>query len=379
MTSLSLFKRKAAVATLGFLSMGLAVSCAPTNTEVSTSPAADGSAMSPAAGDSAMSPAAGGGGKASLSGAGASFPAPLYQRWFADFNKINSGVQVSYQSVGSGAGVEQFQAGTVDFGATDAPLKAKDRETFKAKYGAEPVQVPMTGGSIVFAYNLDGIDELKLPRKAYCGIVTGKITKWDDPLIAAANPGAKLPSSEIAFVHRSDGSGTTYAFTNHLKAACPDWTAGVNKSVEWPLGTGAKGNEGITAQVQQTPGSIGYTEYSYAKENGLKMASIENKSGKIIAPTPESGAAAFKGETVPADFALQVPDSKNADAYPISTLTWLLLYPEYKDAAKKEALMNVINWSLTDGKPVATELGYIPVDEMLAGKVKTEIGKITAK
>ena len=333
--------------------------------------------MSPAAG--AMSPAAGGGGKASLSGAGASFPAPLYQRWFADFNKQNPGVQISYQSVGSGAGVEQFQAGTVDFGATDAPLKAKDRETFKAKYGAEPVQVPMTGGSIVFAYNLDGIDELKLPRAAYCGIVTGKVTKWNDPAIASANPGAKLPDSEISFVHRSDGSGTTYAFTNHLKTACPDWKAGVSKSVEWPLGTGAKGNEGITAQVQQTPGSIGYTEYSYAKENSLKMASIENKSGKIIAPTPESGAAAFAGETVPADFALQVPDSKNPAAYPISTLTWLLLYPEYKDAAKKEALQNVINWSLTDGKAAANELGYIPVDEALAGKVKTAVGKLTSK
>jgi len=376
MTSLSRFKRNAAVATLASLSMGLAVSCTPTTPDVSTSPSASGSAMSPAAGG-AMSPAAGGSGaKATLSGAGASFPAPLYQRWFSDYNKQNPGVQISYQSVGSGAGVEQFQAGTVDFGASDAPLKAKDKEAFKAKYGAEPIQVPMTGGSIVFAYNLDGVDELKLSRAAYCGIATGKITKWDDPVIAKANPGAKLPSSEIDFVHRSDGSGTTYAFTTHLKAACPDWTAGASKSVEWPVGTGAKGNEGVTAQIQQTPGAVGYTEYSYAKENGLKMAAIENKSGKIVAPTPDAGAAAFKGETVPADFALQVPDSKNPEAYPISTLTWLLLYPEYKDAAKKDALMNVIKWSLTDGKASANDLGYIPVDADLASKVTTELGKI---
>ena len=372
MTSLSRFKRNAAVATLASLSMGLAVSCTPTTPDVSTSPSASGSAMSPAAGD-AMS---GSGAKATLSGAGASFPAPLYQRWFSDYNKQNPGVQISYQSVGSGAGVEQFQAGTVDFGASDAPLKAKDKEAFKAKYGAEPIQVPMTGGSIVFAYNLDGVDELKLSRAAYCGIATGKITKWDDPAIASANPGAKLPSSEIDFVHRSDGSGTTYAFTTHLKAACPDWTAGANKSVEWPVGTGAKGNEGVTAQIQQTPGSVGYTEYSYAKENGLKMAAIENKSGKIVTPTPDAGAAAFKGETVPADFALQVPDSKNPEAYPISTLTWLLLYPEYKDAAKKDALMNVIKWSLTDGKAAANDLGYIPVDDELASKVTGALGTI---
>jgi phosphate transport system substrate-binding protein len=347
--------------------MGLAVSCTPSSPDVATSPAAGGDAASPAAGS---------GGTVTLSGAGASFPAPLYQRWFADYNKQNPNTQISYQSVGSGAGVEQFQAGTVDFGASDAPLKAADKETFKAKYGAEPIQVPMTGGSVVFAYNLDGVDELKLSRDAYCGIVEGKITTWNDPAIAAANSGATLPSSPINFVHRSDGSGTTYAFTNHLKAACPGWTAGVNKSVEWPVGTGAKGNEGVTAQIQQTPGAIGYTEFSYAKENGLTMAAIENASGKIIAPTPEAGAAAFEGETVPADFALQVPDSKNPEAYPISTLTWLLLYPEYKDAAKRDALNSVITWSLTDGKAAANDLGYIPVDTALATKVKDQVATI---
>ncbi len=371
MTSLSRLKRRAVLATLACASLGLAVSCAPSSPDVAT----PSSGTSPAASGSASGGSAGGG-SATLSGAGASFPAPLYQRWFADYNKENSGVQISYQSVGSGAGVEQFLAGTVDFGASDAPLKSEDKEKFKAKYGAEPIQVPMTGGTIVFAYNLDGVDGLKLSRDAYCGIVTGQITKWNDPAIASANSGATLPDSEIQFVHRSDGSGTTFGFTNHLKAACPDWKAGASKSVEWPVGTGAKGNEGVTAQIQQTPGAIGYTEFSYAKENGLKMAAIENKAGKIIEPSPEAGAVAFKGETIPADFALLVPDPAAAEAYPISTLTWVLLYPEYKDAAKKEALINVIKWSLDSGKTAATDLGYIPLETELAGKVETELGKI---
>jgi phosphate transport system substrate-binding protein len=368
MTSLTRFKRRAFIASLGCLSLGLAVSCTPSSPDVST----PSTGASPSAGASSS----GGGGSATLSGAGASFPAPLYQRWFADYNKQNSGTQISYQSVGSGAGVEQFLAGTVDFGASDAPLKAEEKQKFQAKYGAAPIQVPMTGGSVVFAYNLDGVDNLKLSRDAYCGIVTGEITKWNDPKIASENQGAKLPDSNIEFVHRSDGSGTTYAFTNHLKTACPNWKAGASKSVEWPVGTGAKGNEGVTAQVQQTPGAVGYTEYSYAKENGLKMAAVENKSGKIVDPTPDSSAAAFKGATVPADFALQVPDPAGADAYPISTLTWVLLYPEYKDAGKKEALKNVLNWALTDGKSAANDLGYISLDDQLAGKVKTELDKI---
>lgn len=359
-------KRRTVLATLATLSLGLTIACAPNTTSEPTANA-----------PTANAPAAGGsGGTVTLSGAGASFPAPLYQRWFADYNKQNPNTQISYQSVGSGAGVEQFMAGTVDFGATDAPLKKEDFEKFKAKYGADPIQVPMTGGSIVMAYNLDGVDNLKLSRDAFCGIVTGQVTKWNDPAIASANPGTNLPSTDIQFVHRSDGSGTTFGFTNHLKAACPDWKAGASKTVEWPTGTGAKGNEGVTAQIQQTPGAIGYTEFSYARENGLKMAALENKAGKIIEPTPEAGALAFKGETVPADFALLVPNPANPEAYPISTLTWVLLYPEYKDAAKKDALVNVLKWSLTDGKSSATDLGYIPLDSELVTKVEGALGNV---
>lgn len=354
------------------LILGLSVSaCTPKSPDVATPPTGTGA---PATGSA---PVAGGGNTSSLSGAGASFPAPLYQRWFADYNKTNPGTQISYQSVGSGAGVEQFLAGTVDFGATDAPLKPEERAKFKAKYGAEPIQVPMTGGSVVFAYNLDGVKDLKLSRAAYCGIASGKITKWNDPAIAKANPGAKLPDQTIQFIHRSDGSGTTYQFTTHLKAACgAGWTAGANKSVSWPVGTGAKGNEGVTAQIQQTPSSIGYVEYSYGKQTNLTMAAIENKSGKLIAPSPESGAEAFVGEKVPADLALTVADSANPKAYPISGLTWLLLYPQPKDATKTAALKSVIDWSLTTGKATATELGYVPLEAALVAKVKEELNKV---
>ncbi len=361
----SSLRSRAPVGLVASLLMGLTVSCTPPNPDLPPPSGAAAPGGSPAAS----------GNSSSISGAGASFPAPLYQRWFADYNKANPSTQISYQSVGSGAGIEQFLAGTVDFGATDAPLKAEERTKFKAKYSAEPIQVPMTGGSVVFAYNLEGVKDLKLSRAAYCGIVAGKITKWNDPAIAKANAGAKLPDQTIQFVHRSDGSGTTYQFTTHLKAACPGWTAGANKSISWPVGTGAKGNEGIAAQIQQTPNTIGYVEYAYGKQLGLAMAAIENKSGKLITPSPEAGAAAFAGEKVPADLALMVPDSANPKAYPISGLTWLLLYPQ-KDAAKQTALKAVVEWSLTTGKTTATELGYVPLEDELVTKVKAELTKV---
>ncbi|MCU0565172.1 MAG: phosphate ABC transporter substrate-binding protein PstS [Oculatellaceae cyanobacterium Prado106] len=367
MTSLNSLKRRAFLASLAALSFGFAA-CQSTPPQA---PSATGGGSAPAAGG------AGGSGKtAVLSGAGASFPAPLYQRWFAEYNKVEPGVQISYQSVGSGAGVEQFLAGTVDFGATDSPLKDEEKAKFKEKYGADPIQVPMTAGSVVFAYNLPEVKDLKLSRAAYCGIVTGKVTTWNAPEIAAANPGVTLPSTNISFVHRSDGSGTTSVFTTHLDEACADWTAGANKSVEWPVGTGAKGNEGVTAQVQQAPGAVGYVEYAYAKENGLSMASIENKSGNIITPSPEAGGLAFKGATIPADFALTVPDPADANAYPITSLTWLLLYPKYDDATKGEALKAVVDWALTDGKQFADQLGYVSMPPETNGKVKEAVTKI---
>ena len=306
---------------------------------------------------------------ASLTGAGASFPAPLYQRWFSEYNQENSGVQISYQSVGSGAGVEQYLQGTVDFGASDKPLSDEEKATFESTYGAAPIQVPMTAGSVVFAYNLPGVDNLELPRDTYCGIVNGEITEWNDPAIAEANPTASLPDTPISWIHRSDGSGTTFLFTNHIATACPTWQGGADKTVEWPTGIGAKGNEGIAAQVAQTEGGIGYVEYAYAKENGISAAAIENKSGNIVPPSPEAASLVFEGETIPEDFALTVPDPANPEAYPIAGLTWLLLYPKYDDPTTAQALQSVVDWALTNGDEYATQLGYIPLPQEVEDRV----------
>lgn len=305
----------------------------------------------------------------SLSGAGASFPAPLYQRWFSEYNQLNPGVRISYQSVGSGAGVNQYLEGTVDFGASDAPLTAEERQTFQQKYGQAPIQVPMTAGSVVFAYNLPGVENLELPRDVYCGIVNGEIANWSDAAIAEANPNANLPDIPISWIHRSDGSGTTFLFTSHIAAACPNWQGGASKTVEWPTGIGAKGNEGISAQVLQTEGGIGYVEYSYARENGISAASIENKSGNMITPSPEAASLVFAGETIPEDFALTVPDPTNPEAYPIGGLTWLLIYPEYNDPGKVQALQDVIDWALNSGDSYAEELGYIPLPQEVVQRV----------
>lgn len=304
-----------------------------------------------------------------LSGAGASFPAPLYQRWFSALNEEYPGLQVNYQSVGSGAGIEQYLAGTVDFGATDAPLSDAERQSFVEQYDVDPIQVPMTGGLVVFAYNLEGIDNLELSRDAYCSIVTGEVTNWNDPVIAEANPNVDLPDQQINWVHRSDGSGTTFLFVNHIAEACPNWTAGVGKSVEWPAGIGAKGNEGIAAQVQQTQGAIGYVEYAYASENDISMAALENAAGSIIEPTPEAAARVFEGAEVPEDFALLVPDPEGEEAYPIAGLTWLLIYPDYNDPETAAAIQQVVSWSLNNGDDIARELGYIPLPNEVEERV----------
>lgn len=311
-----------------------------------------------------------------LSGAGASFPAPLYQRWFSEYNQQNPETQISYQSVGSGAGVQQYLAGTVDFGASDAPLTEEERQQFQAKYNAEPIQVPMTGGAVVFAYNLGGdVENLKLSREAYCGIVTGDITNWNDPQITAENPGVNLPNQKINFVHRSDGSGTTFIFTNHLAEVCPNWSAGAAKTISWPTGSGSKGNEGITAQVQQTPGSIGYVEYAYANENDLNMAVLENQAGQYVEPGPDTAALALEGQQVPSDFALEIPNPTAEGAYPIVGLTWLLFYNDYQDATKAAALQNFVSWALDNGDQTAQELGYLPLSNDLAQRVETTIGQ----
>ena len=313
----------------------------------------------------------------SLTGAGASFPAPLYQKWFAEYNKQNPDIKVAYQSVGSGAGVEQFTQQTVDFGASDVAMK--DDEIAAVDRGV--VLLPMTAGSVVLAYNLPGVEGLKLSRQAYIDILLGKITKWNDPAIASTNAGVDLPDSEITVVYRSDGSGTTGVFTKHLSAVSSEWKdkVGEGKTVEWPTGIGAKGNEGVTAQIQQTEGSIGYIEYGYAKLQGIPAASLENKAGNYIAPSSESAAETLSAVTLPENLRAFITDPEGANSYPVVSYTWILAYQSYDDATKLDAFKEVVNWSLTEGQNFAEELGYIPLPSNVVTKVEAALGTIEAK
>ncbi len=324
------------------------------------------------------SPATGGdGGTISISGAGASAPNSLYQRWFSEYRTVKPNVQVSYQSIGSGAGVNQFLAQTVDFGATDDPIKEADAAKFPKDRGTL-VQVPTTGLFIVFAYNLEGVKDLKLSRATYCGIADGSIKTWNDPKIAKDNAGAKLPSTPITFVFRSDGSGTTAIFTKHLAKACPGWKPGSGKSIEWPAGQGAKGNEGVTAQVKQSPGGIGYVEYTYARENQLDMAALQNKAGEFITPTPEAAAKSLEGEKPNEQFVISVPDPAGKGAYPIVSLTYVLLYSNYS-APKGSTLRDLFTWTQKEGKAATNELGFIPLPDALVADVTAKLATIEEK
>lgn len=309
-----------------------------------------------------------------ISGAGATFPAPLYQRWGAELSKQSPGIHVNYQSVGSGAGVKSFLEGVVDFGASDAALT--DAEIAKAPRGV--VLIPATAGSIVLAYNLPGVPALKLGREALAGIFLGTITKWNDPAIASANPGVTLPDQPIAVAYRSDGSGTTYIFTQHLAATSEkfDDEVGCDKSVSFPVGVGGKGNEGVTALIKQSPGTIGYVEYGYAKNNGLAMASLENKSGKFIAPTPESGAATLASIELPENLRAWAADPAGAEDYPIASFTWLLLHKKYDDPKKLEALQKFVGYALGEGQSLSKDLGYIPLPESVVAKAKAAAAAI---
>ena len=310
-----------------------------------------------------------------LNGAGASFPAPLYQRWAADYAKANSSVQVNYQSVGSGAGVKQFTQGTVDFGASDAAMT--DEEIAKIAQGV--VMLPATAGSIVIAYNLSGVTDLKLSRDALTGIFLGKITKWNDPVIAKDNAGVTLPNLSISVAKRSDGSGTTFVFSKHLAAVSPEFneSVGVDKSTDaWPVGVGGKGNDGVTALIKQTAGTVGYVEYGYAQNNGLAMASLQNKSGNFVKPTPESGAATLASVALPENLRVWPEDPAGAQDYPIVTFTWLLVYKKYPSAAKLKALKDFVTYGLTDGQKVGPELGYIPLPAPVVEKAKAALATV---
>jgi phosphate transport system substrate-binding protein len=295
-----------------------------------------------------------------LQGTGATFPAPLYQKWFTEYNKDHPNVQVNYQALGSGAGVKQFQQHLVDFGASDAAMT--DQEMAVVKDGV--VLLPMTAGAIVLSYNLPDITtDLKLSREAYVGIFLGKITSWNDPAIAKTNPGVSLPDTKMTVVSRSDGSGTTFVFTSHLSAISDEWKngPGAGKSISFPVGVAGKGNPGVTALIKQTPGAIGYVEYGYAVQAKMPMALLENKSGKFVKADLSTGKNALASVQLPENLRAWVTDPPGPDSYPIVTYTWLLLYKNYQNTKTLDALKSVIKYGLTQGQSFSAELGYIPL------------------
>jgi phosphate transport system substrate-binding protein len=302
-----------------------------------------------------------------LQGAGATFPAPLYQRWIAEYTKANQDLQINYQGVGSGAGIKQFTQNLVSFGASDAAMT--DKEIAAVKQGV--VLIPATAGSIVLAYNLPGVENLKLSREAYVGIFLGSITKWNDPAIAKANPGVTLPNIAITACERSDGSGTNFVFTKHLSAISPDFKdkVGEGTSVTWPTGVAGKGNDGVTALIKQNKGAIGYVEFGYAKNNKLSFAALQNKAGEFVTATTASGAATLAATQFPGNLLRAWPsDPEGKDCYPISTFTWLLLYQKYDNVQLAEAVRKFVSWGLADGQKFSEDLGYIPLPKEVVEK-----------
>lgn len=316
------------------------------------------------------------GGDVGLSGAGASFPAPLYASWFADLNKKHPNLRVNYQSVGSGAGIEQFIKGTVDFGASDVAIKDEDI----AKVDRGVILLPVTAGGIVLAYNLPGVEDLKLSREVYVDIFLGKIKTWNDPKIVASNPGVNLPSQPITIAHRSDGSGTTGVFTKHLAAVSPEWKdkVGEGTTVAWPVGVGGKGNEGVTAQITQNQGSIGYIEYGYAKQNKINFATLENKTGNFVKYNDNSASQTLAAIELPENLRAFVPDPDGAESYPIVSFSWILAYKNYPDANKAKAMEAAIEYVLTEGQKISGELGYIPLPQPVVAKVAAAADQISA-
>jgi phosphate transport system substrate-binding protein len=312
----------------------------------------------------------------SLNGVGGTFPAPLYQTWFTDLNQKYPKLKVNYNAQGSGAGVEAVIKGTVDFGASDVAMKDDEIKKVPADRGV--LMLPMTAGSIVLAYNLPDVPDLKLSRKAYVDIFLGKIKSWDDPAIAKDNQGAKLPKQPISVVYRSEGSGTTGVFTKHLSAISPEWKTkvGEGKSVKWLVGIGAKGNDGVAAQITQTPGAIGYVEYGYAKGK-LKFAALENKAGKFVVADDKSAAKTLEAVTLPPNLRAFITDPDGADSYPIVTYTWLLTYKKYPDPVKAKAIEAMIEYGLTEGQKQAQQLGYIPLPQKVVEQVATVANTIS--
>jgi phosphate transport system substrate-binding protein len=310
-----------------------------------------------------------------INGAGATFPYPIYSKWFDLYSKSHPEVRFNYQSIGSGGGIKQVTAGTVDFGATDGPMTPEQL----AEATGRIFHIPMVMGSVAVTYNIDGVKNgLKLTPDVIADIFLGKITNWNDARIASVNPDIKLPSEDILVVHRSDGSGTTYIFVDYLSAVSGAWKSKVGKgtSVNWPVGLGGKGNEGVTGTLKQTPGSIGYVELSYAAKNNLALASIANKSGAFIEPTLESTSKAAEGIVIPDDFRVSLVNPANPDAYPISGFTWLLIYKDMPDPVKGKAIVEFIKWAIHDGQQYTKDLLYAPLPAEVVGLIEKKLEQV---
>jgi phosphate transport system substrate-binding protein len=313
-----------------------------------------------------------------LNGAGATFPYPIYSKWFDEYIKVDPSVRFNYQSIGSGGGIKQITEQTVDFGASDGPLSD---EQLKAAPG-HLFHFPTVMGAVVITYNVEGVGTaLKLTPDAIAGIYLGKITKWNAPALAKDNPGVKLPSRDIVVAHRADGSGTTYIFTDYLSKVSPEWDAKVGRStsVNWPVGLGGKGNEGVTGIVRQTPDSIGYVELIYALSNKLPFADVKNQAGDFVKPSLQSVTAAAAGyaKEMPADFRVVITNAPGAAAYPISGMTWLLVYEKQKDPAKGKKLVEFLKWMTRDGQKLAPELDYAQLPKEVVEKEMAQLAKVT--
>ena len=309
-----------------------------------------------------------------INGAGATFPYPIYSKWFDEYTKVDPSVRFNYQSIGSGGGQKQIMAQTVDFGASDGPMSDENLSKAPGKI----LHIPTVAGADVVAYNLPANPSLKFDGETIAGIFLGQIKKWNDPKIAATNPGVKLPDTDIVVVHRSDGSGTTYIWTDYLSKVSPEWKqkVGTNTSVSWPTGIGGKGNEGVAGQIKQTPGALGYVELIYAVQNKMPFAEVKNSAGKFVKPTIESITAALATAEIPDDFRFSITNAPGPDAYPISGATWLLVYEQQKDAGKGKKLVEFLKWAAKDGEKMAKDLEYAPLPDDLQARVLKRIDEI---
>ena len=309
-----------------------------------------------------------------INGAGATFPNPIYTKWFDAYRKVDPSVQFNYQAIGSGGGQKQITEQTVDFGASDGPMSDESL----AKAPGKILHIPTVAGAVVITFNEEGVKSLKLDGPTIADIFLGKITKWNAPEIAKQNKGVKLPDDDISVVHRSDGSGTSFIFTDYLSTVSPEWKTKVGKatSVSWPAGLGAKGNEGVAGSIKQTPGSIGYVELIYALQNKLPFADVKNADGEYVRASLESITAALATANVPADFRFSMVNAPGKTSYPIAGATWLLVYQQSKDAAKGAKLVEFLKWAIKDGENMAKDLDYASLPESVRARVLDEVNTI---